>query len=51
MSADLNVLKALGISSSYLDMGVKELKTLLESLHDATTRATQELGRRSGLKT
>ena len=52
MSADLNVLKALGINSSYLhDMGAKELKTLLESLHDATTRATQELGRRSGLKT
>ena len=52
MSAELNVLKALGINSSYLhDMGAKELKTLLESLHDATTRATQELGRRSGLKT
>ena len=52
MSAELNVLKALGINSSYLhDMGAKELKTLLGSLHDATTRATQELGRRSGLKT
>ena len=49
MSAELNVLKALGINSSYLhDMGAKELKTLLESLHDATTRATQESGRRSG---
>ena len=51
MSAELNVLKALGINSSYLhDMGARELKILLGSLHDATTRTTQELGRRSGLK-
>jgi hypothetical protein len=51
-SARLSVLKHLGIGGRCLrNMRITELRTLSLLLAEAMTQATQELGRRSGLKT
>ena len=54
MSADLNVLKALGITKSVLhDMGVRELRILSGLCQDATSIVASESARRglTGKKT